>query len=70
MDVAFVRRPFQGYALLCVGFPSSDVEVETQDEDEASTANQLSHQELSSLNVQQELGNILMNYDDVAYLFH
>jgi hypothetical protein len=28
---------FQGYALLCVGFPTSDVEVETQDEDEAST---------------------------------
>lgn len=27
---------FQGYALLCVGFPTSDVEVETQDEDEAS----------------------------------
>ncbi|RLN15887.1 ferredoxin-1 [Panicum miliaceum] len=27
----------QGYALLCVGFPSGDVEVETQDEDEAST---------------------------------
>lgn len=25
---------FQGYALLCVGFPSSDIEVETQDEDE------------------------------------
>uniref|UniRef100_A0A9I9CGT0 2Fe-2S ferredoxin-type domain-containing protein n=1 Tax=Cucumis melo TaxID=3656 RepID=A0A9I9CGT0_CUCME len=25
---------FVGYALLCVGFPSSDVEVETQDEDE------------------------------------
>jgi len=25
---------FQGYALLCVGFPTSDVEVETQDEDE------------------------------------
>lgn len=25
---------YQGYALLCVGFPSSDVEVETQDEDE------------------------------------
>lgn len=24
----------QGYALLCVGFPSSDIEVETQDEDE------------------------------------
>lgn len=24
----------QGYALLCVGFPSSDLEVETQDEDE------------------------------------
>lgn len=24
----------QGYALLCVGFPTSDVEVETQDEDE------------------------------------
>ncbi|AQK63793.1 2Fe-2S ferredoxin-like superfamily protein [Zea mays] len=27
----------KGYALLCVGFPSGDVEVETQDEDEAST---------------------------------
>lgn len=27
----------QGYALLCVGFPSSDLEVETQDEDEVST---------------------------------
>lgn len=25
---------FQGYALLCVGFPSTDLEVETQDEDE------------------------------------
>jgi len=25
---------FQGYALLCVGFPSGDVKVETQDEDE------------------------------------
>ncbi|KAF7138858.1 hypothetical protein RHSIM_Rhsim07G0125500 [Rhododendron simsii] len=24
----------EGYALLCVGFPSSDIEVETQDEDE------------------------------------
>ncbi|KAF4354910.1 hypothetical protein F8388_008532 [Cannabis sativa] len=24
----------RGYALLCVGFPSSDLEVETQDEDE------------------------------------
>ncbi|WZZ15924.1 hypothetical protein YC2023_109013 [Brassica napus] len=24
----------QGYALLCVGFPTSDLEVETQDEDE------------------------------------
>ncbi|XP_057520385.1 ferredoxin C 2, chloroplastic [Amaranthus tricolor] len=24
----------QGYALLCVGFPSTDLEVETQDEDE------------------------------------
>lgn len=24
----------QGYALLCVGFPTSDIEVETQDEDE------------------------------------
>ncbi|KAL2962556.1 hypothetical protein AAZX31_17G150000 [Glycine max] len=24
----------KGYALLCVGFPTSDVEVETQDEDE------------------------------------
>lgn len=28
--------PLQGYALLCVGFPAGDVEVETQDEDEAS----------------------------------
>ncbi|CAN6292074.1 unnamed protein product, partial [Urochloa humidicola] len=27
----------KGYALLCVGFPSGDVEVETQDEDEATT---------------------------------
>ncbi|CAN6287216.1 unnamed protein product, partial [Urochloa humidicola] len=27
----------KGYALLCVGFPSGDVEVETQDEDEEST---------------------------------
>ncbi|GFZ17074.1 2Fe-2S ferredoxin-like superfamily protein [Actinidia rufa] len=25
---------FLGYALLCVGFPTSDIEVETQDEDE------------------------------------
>jgi ferredoxin len=24
----------QGYALLCVGYPRSDIEVETQDEDE------------------------------------
>lgn len=24
----------QGYALLCVGYPLSDLEVETQDEDE------------------------------------
>ncbi|KAI3776547.1 hypothetical protein L1987_46333 [Smallanthus sonchifolius] len=24
----------RGYALLCVGFPTSDIEVETQDEDE------------------------------------
>nr|XP_017215527.1 PREDICTED: ferredoxin isoform X2 [Daucus carota subsp. sativus] len=24
----------KGYALLCVGFPTSDIEVETQDEDE------------------------------------
>lgn len=24
----------QGYALLCVGFPLSDLDVETQDEDE------------------------------------
>jgi hypothetical protein len=31
---SIVWFPFQGYALLCVGFPSSDVEVETQDEDE------------------------------------
>lgn len=28
---------FQGYALLCVGFPSSDLEVETQDEDEVTS---------------------------------
>jgi hypothetical protein len=28
---------FQGYALLCVGFPTSDVEVETQDEDEVTS---------------------------------
>lgn len=34
---SIVWFPFQGYALLCVGFPSGDVEVETQDEDEAST---------------------------------
>ncbi|KAJ0110839.1 hypothetical protein Patl1_03475 [Pistacia atlantica] len=31
-DMIFIVM--QGYALLCVGFPSSDVEVETQDEDE------------------------------------
>lgn len=37
IDAAFVWLPFQGYALLCVGFPSSDVEAETQDEDEVST---------------------------------
>ncbi|KAJ0051577.1 hypothetical protein Pint_03411 [Pistacia integerrima] len=30
----FTLRQCLGYALLCVGFPSSDVEVETQDEDE------------------------------------
>lgn len=30
----FVSSVMQGYALLCVGFPSSDLEVETQDEDE------------------------------------
>lgn len=30
----FVCSLMQGYALLCVGFPSSDIEVETQDEDE------------------------------------
>jgi hypothetical protein len=30
----FVFSVMQGYALLCVGFPSSDLEVETQDEDE------------------------------------
>lgn len=30
----FIFSIMQGYALLCVGFPSSDVEVETQDEDE------------------------------------
>lgn len=30
----FVFSAMQGYALLCVGFPSSDLEVETQDEDE------------------------------------
>lgn len=38
--VSKCRKPYlflfvmQGYALLCVGFPSSDLEVETQDEDE------------------------------------
>lgn len=54
MDVAFVRLPFQGYALLCVGFPSSDVEVETQDEDEASTFAKIpcEYCELYSLNRQ------------------
>lgn len=31
MSIFFV---IQGYALLCVGFPTSDIEVETQDEDE------------------------------------
>ncbi|KAH7514391.1 hypothetical protein FEM48_Zijuj11G0084800 [Ziziphus jujuba var. spinosa] len=31
MSIFFV---IQGYALLCVGFPTSDLEVETQDEDE------------------------------------
>ncbi|GAY64633.1 hypothetical protein CUMW_234970 [Citrus unshiu] len=30
----FDVRLSMGYALLCVGYPSSDVEVETQDEDE------------------------------------
>ncbi|RZC11991.1 Ferredoxin C 2, chloroplastic isoform B [Glycine soja] len=30
----------KGYALLCVGFPTSDVEVETQDEDENISWNQ------------------------------
>ena len=34
MNWMFVFRKVQGYALLCVGFPSSDLEVETQDEDE------------------------------------
>ncbi|RYR29032.1 hypothetical protein Ahy_B01g053311 isoform B [Arachis hypogaea] len=29
-----IRESKFGYALLCVGFPSTDVEVETQDEDE------------------------------------
>lgn len=33
----FVSSVMQGYALLCVGFPSSDLEVETQDEDEVKT---------------------------------
>jgi hypothetical protein len=42
MDVTFVWVHFQGYALLCVGYPSSDVEVETQDEDEVSTSAKLS----------------------------
>lgn len=28
---------FQGYALLCVSFPCSDLEVETQDEDEVTS---------------------------------
>ncbi|KAM1475844.1 hypothetical protein ACFXTO_037894 [Malus domestica] len=29
-----ILSEMQGYALLCVGYPSSDLEVETQDEDE------------------------------------
>ena len=33
-EVNFISSAMQGYALLCVGFPSSDIEVETQDEDE------------------------------------
>ncbi|KAK7267788.1 hypothetical protein RIF29_20467 [Crotalaria pallida] len=28
------KLAIQGYALLCVGYPTSDVEVKTQDEDE------------------------------------
>jgi hypothetical protein len=46
MDVTFVWVHFQGYALLCVGYPSSDVEVETQDEDEVSTSANLSSEDL------------------------
>lgn len=32
--ISILSWTLQGYALLCVGFPSSDLEVETQDEDE------------------------------------
>ncbi|XP_047947531.1 ferredoxin C 2, chloroplastic [Salvia hispanica] len=34
IKLPFACRHGIGYALLCVGFPSSDLEVETQDEDE------------------------------------
>lgn len=34
MKLMLVFFAIQGYALLCVGFPTSDLEVETQDEDE------------------------------------
>lgn len=34
LNMIYLASAMQGYALLCVGFPSSDVEVETQDEDE------------------------------------
>ena len=34
MLISCILSRLQGYALLCVGFPCSDVEVETQDEDE------------------------------------
>ena len=32
--VSHVGAGVQGYALMCVGFPLTDVELETQDEDE------------------------------------
>jgi len=40
-QVCEVLIAFQGYALLCVGFPTSDVEVETQDEDEVMSKTKL-----------------------------
>nr|VDD54705.1 unnamed protein product [Brassica oleracea] len=34
LPVILIASDYTGYALLCVGFPTSDLEVETQDEDE------------------------------------